>query len=262
MPESSGDGARIAFIASGADEARQALGDLSDLYGNCDPAEADFVVALGGDGFMLQALHRFMDTGTPIYGMNRGTIGFLMNDYQDGDLIERLERAVTTPIHPLSMTAWNGDRNGGTHTAYAFNEVSLLRQSYQAAHLRIIIDGKVRLDELVCDGVLVATAVGSTAYNLSAHGPILPINAPLLALTPISPFRPRAWRGALLPDHSEVRVEVLGADKRPVNAVADHTEIKSVTAVAIKQNRDCRSLIMFDPDHSWDERILKEQFRY
>ncbi len=250
----------IAFIASNADEAQAALPRLAALYGNTDPADATHVVALGGDGFMLHVLHRFMDTGKPIYGMNCGTIGFLMNEYRDDELIERLEAAIVSPIHPLVMTAW--DIGGATHTGYAFNEVSLLRQSYQAAQLKILIDERIRLSELICDGVLVATAAGSTAYNLSAHGPILPINAPLLALTPISPFRPRSWRGALLPDRSRVRVEVLDAEKRPVNAVADHTEIKSVVAVEIVQNRDSSSLITFDPDHSWDERILSEQFRY
>jgi NAD+ kinase len=250
----------IAFIASSADEAQAALVKLAGVYGNTDPANATHVVALGGDGFMLQALHQFMSSGKPIYGMNCGTIGFLMNEFGADDLIARLGRAITTPIHPLVMTAWNG---GGTpHTAYAFNEVSLLRQSYQAAHLKIVIDDKLRLAELICDGVLVATAAGSTAYNLSAHGPILPINAPLLALTPISPFRPRSWRGALLPDHSRVHIDVLDAGKRPVNAVGDHTEIKSVTAVDIVQSKTDQSLIMFDPDHSWDERILNEQFRY
>lgn len=250
----------IAFIASNAEEAQDGLRSLVGRYGNADPGEAGHIVALGGDGFMLHALHEFMDTGKPIYGMNCGTIGFLMNEYREDDLIDRLNHAVSTKLHPLAMTAWNGE--GGPHTAYAFNEVSLLRQSYQAARLRILIDGKPRLEELICDGVLVATAAGSTAYNLSAHGPILPINAPLLALTPISPFRPRLWRGALLPDRSEVRVEVLEAGKRPVNAVADHTEIKSVSKVAIRQKRDSHSIIMFDPDHSWDERILAEQFRY
>lgn len=251
----------IAFIASSADEAQDGLERLTELYGNCTPAEADHIVALGGDGFMLQALHDFMDSDKPIYGMNCGTIGFLMNEFQAEDLVDRLAQAVTTPIRPLVMTARTGT-GGEEHVAYAFNEVSMLRQSYQAAHLKIVIDGKTRLSELICDGVLVATAAGSTAYNLSAHGPILPINAPLLALTPISPFRPRLWRGALLPDHSEVRIEVLGAAKRPVNAVADHTEIKSVNSVSIRQSRDSSSLIMFDPNHSWDERILNEQFRY
>jgi NAD+ kinase len=260
MAETGPEAGTIAFIASSADEAQVAFDRLTELYGNTDPSEAEHIVALGGDGFMLQVLHRFMNTGKPIYGMNCGTIGFLMNEYVDEQLMERLRSAITTPIHPLVMTAWDAD--GATNTAYAFNEVSLLRQSYQAAHLKIMIDERTRLSELVCDGVLVATAAGSTAYNLSAHGPILPINAPLLALTPISPFRPRSWRGALLPDRSRVRIEVLESGKRPVNAVADHTEIKSVTAVEIVQNRESSSLIMFDPDHSWDERILSEQFRY
>ena len=251
---------KIAFIASSSDEAQSALAELSARYGNADPATASHIVVLGGDGFMLHALHEYMDSGTPIYGMNCGTIGFLMNEYGDDHLMERLANAVTTDINPLVMTAW--DKAGGEHTAYAFNEVSLLRQSYQAAHLKILIDGKVRLSELICDGVLVSTAVGSTAYNLSAHGPILPMDAPLLALTPISPFRPRSWRGALLPDRAHVRIEVLEVGKRPVNAVADYTEIKSVTAVDIVQSRQSRSHIMFDPDHSWDERILTEQFRY
>jgi NAD+ kinase len=259
MTEAPNPGA-IAFIASTADEAQAAREKLSGMYGNTDPAQAAHIVALGGDGFMLQALHQFMNSGKPIYGMNCGTIGFLMNEYHDDRLIDRLRHAVITPIHPLLMTAW--DAKGDAHKAFAFNEVSLLRQSYQAAHLKIAIDGKTRMAELVCDGVLVATAAGSTAYNLSAHGPILPINAPLLALTPISPFRPRSWRGALLPDHSRVRIEVLGADKRPVNAVADHSETKSVKAVDVAQDKSRQSLIMFDPDHSWDERILNEQFRY
>ena len=250
----------IAFIASNTDEAQQARESLSKAHGNIDPSEASHIVALGGDGFMLQALHEFMSSGKPIYGMNCGTVGFLMNEYRDDDLMDRIARAAVNHVHPLAMTAWTAD--GQSHEAYAFNEVSLLRQSYQAAHLRIIIDGKERLAELICDGVLIATAAGSTAYNLSAHGPIVPINAPLLALTPISPFRPRSWRGALIPDRSAVRIEVLGSKKRPVNAVADHTEIKSVTAVDVVQNMDAESLIMFDPDHSWDERILNEQFRY
>lgn len=260
MVETGPEAGLIAFIASNSEEAQGALQKLSAAYGNVDPTQAGHIVVLGGDGFMLHALHEFMDSGTPIYGMNCGTVGFLMNEYRDNSLIERLASAVTTTINPLVMTAWdNAERE---QTAYAFNEVSLLRQSYQAAHLRILIDGKVRLDELICDGVLVATAVGSTAYNLSAHGPILPMNAPLLALTPISPFRPRSWRGALLPHRAQVRIEILGEKKRPVNAVADYTEFKSVTAVEIVQSQESNSLIMFDPDHSWDERILTEQFRY
>ncbi len=250
----------ISFIASSADEAQAALRNLSGQYGNTDPADAAHIVVLGGDGFMLQTLRRFMNSGKPIYGMNRGAVGFLMNEYRVDGLRDRLSAADTDLVHPLAMTAW--DKAGAVHHAQAFNEVSLLRQSFQAAHLRILVDGKVRLKELVCDGVLVATPAGSTAYNLSAHGPILPINAPLLALTPISPFRPRSWRGALLPDRAMVRIEVLEAEKRPVNAVADHTEIKSVLVVETRQDRTNSSRIMFDPDHSWDERILAEQFRY
>ncbi|MGD9739269.1 MAG: NAD kinase [Bauldia sp.] len=250
----------IAFIASGADEAQAALPVLAGLYGNVEPEDAAFVVALGGDGFMLQTLHRFMNTGKPIYGMNCGTVGFLMNEYRNEGLLERLAAAVHTAIHPLAMKV--EDAAGKHHRAHAFNEVSLIRQSYQAARLRILIDGTPRLAELVCDGVLIATPTGSTAYNLSAHGPILPIAAPLLALTPISPFRPRVFRGALLPDRALVRVEVLDPEKRPVNAVADYFEFKSVVAVDIRQDRAHRSLILFDPDHSWDERILNEQFRF
>ena len=250
----------IAFLSSDAEEAQTAQQKLAAVYGQTDVAKATHIVALGGDGFMLQILHRFMNTGKPIYGMNRGTVGFLMNEFRAEGLIERLSAAETTRLHPLTMTAW--DEAGTVHKAQAFNEVSLLRQSYQAAHLSIRIDGKPRLDGLVCDGVLVATPAGSTAYNLSVHGPILPINAPLLALTPISPFRPRVWRGALLPNRVRVRFDVLDTEKRPVNAVADHTEIKSVTAVETAQDRNSESLIMFDRDHSWDERILSEQFRY
>jgi NAD+ kinase len=192
--------------------------------------------------------------------MNCGSVGFLMNDFSEDSLRERIGAAVASAVHPLAMRAV--DSSGKRHKAYAINEVSLLRQSYQAAKLKISIDGQVRMEELICDGVLVSTPVGSTAYNLSAHGPILPINAPLLALTPISPFRPRLWRGALLPDRAKVSIEALESDKRPVNAVADHTEFKSVVAVTVAQDRRAESLIMFDPDHSWDERILSEQFKY
>ena len=254
------DGQKIGFIASGVDEARDAHARLTARYGSVKPEEADVVVALGGDGLMLQTLHAFMNTGKPIYGMNCGSVGFLMNEYLEDRLPDRLAAATRTNIHPLAMTAV--DAEGETHTAYAINEVSLLRQSYQAAKLRIDVDGRTRLDELICDGLLVATPAGSTAYNLSAHGPILPIYAPLLALTPISAFRPRTWRGALLPDHVTVTIVALEADKRPVNAVADNVEFKSVVRVAVKQDRNAQSVILFDPDHSWDERILTEQFRY
>jgi NAD+ kinase len=251
---------RIAFIASGVEEARNAQTRLAARYRGAAPEEADVIVALGGDGFMLQTLHAFMNTGKPIYGMNCGSVGFLMNEFSEDRLPERLEAAMSWDVHPLAMTAVDAD--GRTHTAYAINEVSLLRQSFQAGKLRVDIDGKTRLDELICDGILVATPAGSTAYNLSAHGPILPIYAPLLAITPISAFRPRTWRGALVPDRATVKITALEADKRPVNAVADNVEFKSVVEVTVKQDKQAQSLILFDPDHSWDERILTEQFRY
>lgn len=250
----------IAFVASPSDEAEGARDELVRLYGDIAPEEADVIVALGGDGLMLATLHRFMNTGKPIYGMNRGSVGFLMNEYGVDDLPARIDRAVTTAIRPLLMTVT--DAHGSEHTARAINEVSLLRQTHQAAKLKISIDKRVRLDELICDGVLVSTPAGSTAYNLSAHGPILPIYAPLLALTPISAFRPRNWRGALLPNHVTVRIDVCDHAKRPVAAAADHVEIRSVVRVEVAEDKHSRSLVMFDPDHSWDERILTEQFRY
>ncbi|MBO0902641.1 NAD kinase [Jiella sonneratiae] len=250
----------IAFVASDAEPAQEAARRLSALYGNASLASAEVIVALGGDGFMLQTLHRFMDTAQPIYGMNKGTVGFLMNHYREEGLRERLAAAVENAIHPLVMVATDAD--GVEHRALAINEVSIFRQSYQAARLQISIDGKVRLEELVCDGVMVATPTGSTAYNLSAQGPILPIDAPLLALTPVSPFRPRRWRGALLRKHQEVTIAALEAGKRPVNAVADATEVKSVQTVTIRESIDDTCYLLFDPEHSWDERILTEQFRY
>ena len=250
----------VAFVASASEEAEAAKRRLSHMYGSSPPEMADVIVALGGDGFMLTALHRFMNTGKPIYGMHRGTVGFLMNEFRIDGLLERLARAEVTRIRPLLMTARDAD--GVTHEARAFNEVSLWRQTYQAAKLRISIDEKERLDELVCDGLIVATPAGSTAYNFSAHGPIIPLGAPLLALTPISPFRPRRWRGALVPDRGVIRVETLDAVKRPVGAAADHTEIRDVREVTVKQDRASESLLMFDPEHSWEERILAEQFQY
>ncbi|MEX0852413.1 MAG: NAD kinase [Bauldia sp.] len=250
----------IAFIASSADEAAVAQKRLAARYGAVPAEAAGTIVALGGDGLMLQTLHAFMNTGKRIYGMNCGSVGFLMNEYREDGLPERLAAAVETVVHPLAMRAL--DAAGTAHAAFAINEVSLLRQSFQAARLRIAIDDHVRLEELICDGILVATPAGSTAYNLSVHGPILPIYAPLLALTPISPFRPRTWRGALLPDRVTVTITALEADKRPVNAVADNVEFKSVVEVAVAQDKQARSLILFDADHSWDERILTEQFRF
>jgi NAD+ kinase len=251
---------RVAFVASPTPEAEKAALALAKRYGNVALDAADVVVALGGDGLMLQTLHRFMTNPKPIYGMHRGTVGFLMNDFSEDGLMERLAAAQTTIIHPLVMHAI--DSSGQTHTYRAINEVSLFRQAYQAAKLRILIDGKERLAELAADGILVATPAGSTAYNLSVQGPIIPVGSPLLALTPISPFRPRRWRGALLPDSAEVTVEVIEADKRPVAAVADHDEVRSVRSVEIGMDHSIAMHMLFDPGHSLDERILREQFGY
>jgi NAD+ kinase len=209
---------------------------------------------------MLQTLHEQMNSGRAVYGMNRGSVGFLMNDYSDEDLPGRIAAAVENIIRPLEMTAM--DAHGATHTALAINEVSLLRQSYQAAKLKLSIDGQMRMEELICDGLMVATPAGSTAYNLSAHGPILPLDAQLLALTPVSPFRPRRWRGALLPNKVKVTIDVLEPEKRPVNAVADHIEVKSVTQVQVAESKESTTRILTDSSHSWNDRILAEQFLY
>jgi NAD+ kinase len=251
---------KIAFQASSADHAQEAIKHLAALYGNVALDDADVIVALGGDGFMLQMLHDEMNTGRLVYGMNRGTIGFLMNDYDDKDLLGRIDAAVENIIHPLEMKATNA--YGDELTALAINEVSLLRQSYQAAKIKVYVDDKPRLEELICDGVMVATPAGSTAYNLSAHGPILPLDARLLAMTPVSPFRPRRWRGALLPDNAHVKFEIAEPDKRPVNAVADHLEVKTVTSVEICQSENNTTRILTDSSHSWNDRILAEQFAY
>ncbi len=251
---------QIAFVAASTPEARTAYDLLAARYGNAEPKDADVIVALGGDGLMLQTLHKFMKSGKPIYGMHRGTVGFLMNDFSADNLAERLDAAHITVIHPLVMRA--RDAQARMHEHRAINEVSLFRQSAQAAHLRILIDGKERLAELVADGVLVATPAGSTAYNLSVQGAIIPINASLLALTPISPFRPRRWRGALLPDKAKVTIEVLEDDKRPVAAVADHDEVRSVRSVDIEMDHGISLNMLFDPGHNLDERILREQFGF
>jgi NAD+ kinase len=251
---------RIAFLASEAPEARKALTRLTKLYGKAEPASADVVVALGGDGLMLQALHKFMSSGLPIYGMNRGSVGFLMNDYSEKKLPERLHEAELTSIRPLKMVAKSQD--GKVHQGLAFNEVSFLRQRSQAAKLHITIDGQTRLDELICDGLLVSTPVGSTAYNLSAHGPILPIGSSLLALTPISAFRPRRWRGAILPHNAKVIITVLEHEKRPVAAVADHIEVRNVGTVEIAEDKKRSVKMLFDPGHSLAERVLNEQFKF
>ena len=252
--------AHIAFVASPAPEAQEAAAALTRRYDSTAPDDADVIVALGGDGLMLQTLRRFLDSGTPIYGMHRGTVGFLMNDYSAEDLPARLEAAVATLIHPLRMTAV--DVAGNRHNAAAINEVSLFRQGYQAAKLRILVDGTVRMSELISDGALIATPAGSTAYNLSAHGPIIPLGASLLALTPLSPFRPRRWRGALLPDRAEVRFEVLESDRRAVAAVADHMEFRDVASVSVRLDRERSLTMLHDPDHGLEERIIAEQFGY
>lgn len=251
---------RIAFVASPAPEAQEAFASLTDAYGNVEPEEADVVVALGGDGLMLQTLHRLKDSGIPIYGMHRGSVGFLMNEYREDSLLERLAQAKVNVIHPLRMLA--RDAEGVEHRALAINEVSMFRQTHQAARLRISIDGRVRMEELICDGVLVATPAGSTAYNFSVNGPILPISAQLLALTPISPFRPRRWRGALVPNEAHITIDALDPCKRPVSAVADHNEFRNIVKVKVAQERKVSLRLMFDPWHALDERILAEQFKY
>jgi NAD+ kinase len=249
---------RIAFSASQTPEALEAKSRLVARYGDAPLDAADAIVALGGDGLMLQTLHRNMRSKIPIYGMNRGSVGFLLNEYREDGLTERLAAAEINTIHPLRMQA--RDAEGREHKALAINEVSLFRQTYQSAKLRISVDGKVRMEELIGDGVLVSTPAGSTAYNLSAHGPLLPLTARLLTLTPISPFRPRRWRGALLPDRAHISIEILEAAKRPVSAVADHFEVRSVAEVDVREDARIRLYMMFDPGHALDERILKEQF--
>jgi len=248
---------KLHFVAIATPEGQAALEALRRRYGDSDPAEADIVVALGGDGFMLQTLHAFLARGTPIYGMNLGSVGFLMNEFREEDLKERLRSAEKAEVHPLRMHA--ATRDHGVE-ALAFNEVSLLRQTRQATKLRILVDGKVRIAELICDGALVSTPAGSTAYNLSAHGPILPIDSALLALTPISAFRPRRWRGALLPRRSVVRFEMLETEKRPVSAVADGLEVREVRSVDVAEDRSIGMIMMFDAGRNLDERILTEQF--
>jgi NAD+ kinase len=252
------DAPRLAFAASDRPEAQEALQRLQQRYGATPETEADVVVALGGDGFMLECLHRALPNDMPIYGMNCGSVGFLMNDFREDGLLERIRAAEKAIIHPLSMAA--EDKAGRTWRALAINEVSLLRQRHQSAKLRILIDDKERIGELVCDGVLVATPAGSTAYNLSAHGPIIPLGAQVLALTPISAFRPRRWRGALLPHTAKVRIEAMEHDKRPVSAVADNYEVRDVVRVDICEDRSVSLCMLFDAGRSLEERVLSEQF--
>ena len=249
---------KIAFIASESPQAQSSAEVLRRRYGDVAVEDADVIVALGGDGFMLQTLHQAINRRTPIFGMNRGTVGFLLNDFAVDGLIERIEKADAVDLHPLRMRVFGPE--GAASEFLAINEVSLLRETRQAAKIRITIDGKVRMPELICDGVLVATPAGSTAYNLSAHGPIIPMGADLLALTPISAFRPRRWRGALLPHTVRILFTILESRKRPVSATADYHEVRDVQAVEVGEDRSISMRLLFDPDHNLAERILLEQF--
>jgi NAD+ kinase len=249
---------RIAFAAAPTTPAHDAEQRLTARYGNCAFEHADVVVPLGGDGFMLQTLHRVLGRPIPVYGMNCGSVGFLMNPFREDGLLERLAQAQEALLHPLRMHAVTA--SGAVEEALAFNEVSLLRQLAQTAKIRITVDGRVRLPELICDGLLISTPAGSTAYNLSAHGPIVPLSANLLPMTPISAFRPRRWRGALLPSTADVLFEILEADKRPVAAVADSTEVRNVVSVAVCEDRGVSVTVLFDPDQGLSERIIAEQF--
>jgi NAD+ kinase len=249
----------IAFFAAESPDARAAFAELSGRYGAGDLAHADVIVVLGGDGTMLRALHGAMNRKVRIFGMNCGTVGFLMNRYDTVGLVERVRRAEQVILHPLQLTAKTGD--GQVHRLVAINEVSLLRETAQAAKISIEIDGRERMNELVCDGVLVATPAGSTAYNLSAHGPILPLASGVLALTPISAFRPRRWRGAILPQKAKLRFIIREADRRPVSATADFNEIREVTEITVCQDPSTALTLLFDPEHHLEERILQEQFQ-
>ena len=253
---------RIAFSVADTDEAKQSLRELKALYQEVAFEEADIIIALGGDGMLLKTLHRTLQTDPlkkrPVFGMNRGSIGFLLNDYRPENLLERIHSAQEVTLTPLRMKAWQA--SGEAFEALAINEVSLLRETYQAAKLRISVDGVERMSELICDGALVATAAGSTAYNLSAHGPIIPLGAGLLALTPISAFRPRRWRGALLKQNAKLCIEILEADKRPVSAVADDDEVRDVVRVEIAEDHRYPLTLLFDKEFNFEERVIKEQF--
>lgn len=248
----------VAFLSSSAPEALKLRSDLESLYPSVAPDKAEILVVLGGDGFMLEVMHQYLPSKIPLYGIHCGSVGFLMNQYEPDTFLTRLKKAIPSHLYPLEMTAQQS--NGQVTKALAFNEVSLLRETRQAAKIAISIDGVTRLDELICDGILVSTPAGSTAYNLSAHGPIIPLETPLLALTPISAFRPRRWKGALLPESVNVSFTILESDKRPVSAVADFTEIRDISSVTVHQVKDYGVTLLFDHDHNLQERILTEQF--
>jgi NAD+ kinase len=249
---------KIAFLAADIPEAEAAEKALKSRYPHVPPDQADIIIALGGDGFMLHTLHEFRKANVRFYGMNRGSVGFLMNGFDTDNLLEKLDSAQPVELKPLRMTVTRID--GTTMEAPAFNEISLLRQTQQAAKLRISVDGVIRLEELICDGALVSTPAGSTAYNLSAHGPIVPIGSDILCLTPISAFRPRRWRGALLPHSAVVRFDILEPDKRPVSACSDYNEVRDVVSVEISEDPTTPVTILFDAEHNLEERILMEQF--
>jgi NAD+ kinase len=248
------------FVSSASKEAMQYKAKLEKQYGSFTTDECDVIVALGGDGFMLEAIKDDLNLNLPIFGLNFGSVGFLMNAVNDEHLMERINTSQSIDIAPLKMTATTSDNK--VHTGIAINEVSLLRETRQAAKLKITIDNNTRLDELICDGILLSTPSGSTAYNLSAHGPILPINADVLALTPISAFRPRRWNGAIIESSSQVEFEILEAEKRPVSAVADNVEVRDVIKVAVVQDQEHKVKVLFDAKHSFEERILNEQFKF
>ena len=248
----------VAFAATEHEEAQEAYHRLKARYSDAPPGEADVIVALGGDGFMLETLHRYMSRRVPIFGMNLGSVGFLMNAFEEESLLERLAKAEPIELNPLRMVAT--DIAGNTRDALAINEVSLLRETRLAAKLQIRVDDVVRMQEMICDGVLISTPAGSTAYNVSANGPILPLGAHVLALTPISVFRPRQWRGAILPHKVTVTIDVLYPEIRPVSAVADDTEVRDVVRVVVHEDRSVALTLLFDPEHNLEERIIKEQF--